>query len=251
MTNLKHISLEKAHNLRDLGGYPTADGRMTKWGVLYRSDSLAVLTEQDWAVLQKRNVKTVIDLRSSGEAASAPIRTPDGVECLHFSLMKELDGNVQSASMETILQSMKLDYVKTLYGNPSCASEIMNTINERVENGAIVFLCSAGKDRTGIIAALSLYLCGVAREDIIADYIVSATYNADGINKMLAAIPEAYLKMIPDMQMLKDCFASKPETIATLLDAFKENEIEELLHQNGFTASAQADFTRKFTESVE
>ena len=81
---------------------------------------------------------------------------------------------------------------------------------------------------------MCLYLCGVSREDIIADYIVSSTYNANGINKMLDNIPEQYLKMIPDMQLLRDCFASKPETIAALLDAFEEDSVTELLDQRYF-----------------
>lgn len=249
--NLKHISLEGAHNFRDLGGIPAAGGRATRWGVLYRSDALSLLTENDWSVLEKRNVRTIIDLRSDGEAASSPVKAPAGIECLHFSLMKDLDRNRQNRSRETILESMKLDYVKTLYSNPACAAQIMSTILERMEEGSVVFLCSAGKDRTGIIAALCLYLCGVSREDIIADYIVSSTYNTNGINKMIENIPEQYLKMIPDMQLLRDCFASKPETIAALLDAFEEKGITGLLHQNGFTAEAQQQFVRKFTQAAE
>jgi len=61
----RHVPLETAHNFRDLGGYPTSDGRTTRWGVAYRSDALYSLNQADWARLQARNVRHVIDLRSA------------------------------------------------------------------------------------------------------------------------------------------------------------------------------------------
>ena len=63
----RHVPLETAHNFRDLGGYPTQDGRSTRWGVAYRSDALYSLNDADWAQLRARNVRHVIDLRSMHE----------------------------------------------------------------------------------------------------------------------------------------------------------------------------------------
>ena len=245
---LKHVPLQGAHNFRDLGGCPAADGRATRWGLLYRSDGLAALTAADWEILQQRKVKTIIDLRSATEAASAPVKAPEDVVCAHFSLMNQLDSQFQNISPETILQSMKLDYVKTLFDNLPCAADILNTILERMEAGAVVFLCSAGKDRTGIVAALILYLCGVIREDIIADYMVSNIYNTNGINKMLSNIPEAYLKMIPDMNLLKECFDSRPERMIELLEAFEERDIRGRLAENGFSAEKQEMLRARIVE---
>ena len=247
MFHLKHIPLEGAHNFRDLGGCPTIGGGATKWGMLYRSDALSGLTQRDWAELEARNVRTVIDLRSGSERAASPITPPDGVVCLSFSLMRELDGNAASMSRESILQSMKLDYVRTLFGNLPCGAEILNAILERLEQGAVVFLCSAGKDRTGIVAALVLYLCGVPREDIIADYIVSSTYNTNGINAKLGSLPEDILRWIPDPEILRDCLASKPETIIALLDALEQKDIRALLAENGFPEEKQRLLERIFT----
>lgn len=248
MQYLKHIPLEKAHNIRDLGGYPAAQGKATRWGLLYRSDALSELTKSDWEKLQQRNIKTIIDLRSERECAAAPIFAPEEMVCLHFSLMNQLDSNLKSASRENIIESMKLDYVKTLFGNLSCGAQILHAILERMDSGAVLFLCSAGKDRTGIVAALVLYLCGVMKEDIIADYIVSATYNADGINKKLENLPPQMLAMVPDMQLLKDCFASKPETIQALLEAFEQRDIRQALAENGFSHESQELLQKKFTE---
>ena len=172
---------------------------------------------------------------------------PEGITCLGFNLMRELDGNGAAVSPETILQSMKLDYVRTLFGNLSCGAEILNAILEGMDRGAVVFLCSAGKDRTGIVAALVLYLCGVPREDIIADYIVSSTYNTNGINAKLGSLPAEILRRIPDPEILRDCLASKPEIIIALLDALEQRNIRALLAENGFSEEKQSLLVKKFT----
>ena len=65
------VVLDGPHNLRDLGGYPAGDGRMVRWGKLYRSDNLAGLSRADKAQLIERNITTVIDFRSEGERTMA------------------------------------------------------------------------------------------------------------------------------------------------------------------------------------
>lgn len=88
---MRHIPLKNAFNVRDMGGYPTTDGKSTKWGMLYRSDALSSLTEEDWQVLKARKIHTVIDLRSLSEISAAPVQVPEGTEYDHFSLMPEMD----------------------------------------------------------------------------------------------------------------------------------------------------------------
>lgn len=249
MYNLKHIPLQGAHNFRDLGGFPTADGRAVRWGMLYRSDALSGLTAQDWEELRSRNVRTILDLRSRSEAVSAPVTPPEGIVYLSFNLMQELDAGMGEVSQETILKSMKLDYVRTLFGSLPCGAEILNAILDRMDSGAVVFLCSAGKDRTGIVAALVLYLCRVEREDIIADYIVSGIYNTNGINAKLANLPEEIRKRIPDPEILRECLASRPETIIALLDALEQRNIRSLLAENGFSEEKQERLAEKCTVS--
>lgn len=249
--NMKRIPLKNAFNVRDLGGYPTMDGKSMKWGVLYRSDALTALTETDWQILKERNVNTIIDLRSFSEADVAPVKPLEGMEYYHFSLMPELDQmktDPRKMSAEQIVESMKLDYVKTLFQGIPCCVQILTTILERSERGSILFMCSAGKDRTGIVAAVLLYLCDTVREDIIADYMVSSTYNANGINKKLSSLPEEMLKMIPNMQLLKDCLDSKPETMIRLLDEMDVRDLRTLLAQAGFSAQDQKKLKASFTQ---
>lgn len=247
MKYMKHLPLQGAHNVRDLGGYPTADGHATRWGVLYRSDALGDLCAADWEILCDRNVRTVIDLRSQSETKQVKIVPPSGVEYFHFSLMKDLDVGKLASGREKFLESMVLNYEKTLFENLRCAVDILRVILEKAENGAVLFFCSAGKDRTGIVAALLLYLCGVLREDIIADYIVSSTYNENGINRRMESLPPEVASSIPDMEALKKCLASNPETIRALLDAFEARDIRRCLTENGFDENAQRALVRAFT----
>lgn len=249
--NLKRIALQNAHNLRDLGGYPAGGGKTTRWGMLYRSDALSALTAEEWQILRGRGIAAVIDLRSAGEAQAAPIRAPEGVCFHHHSLMPELDriGTVdpRTLSAEQIVQSMKLDYSRTLFDGLEVCARVLNTILEESERGGVLFLCSAGKDRTGILAAVVLTLCGVEREDILADYMVSSTYNARGINARLTALPPQMLQLIPDMELLKQCMDSRPETMARLLDDMDERDLPAALDGAGFSHAAQARFRERFT----
>lgn len=257
MKHLKHIAMKHVYNFRDLGGYPAMDGRSTRWGILYRSDALSNLTGEEWEMLTKRGVRTVIDLRGTPEVETAPVLAPDAVAYHHYSLMQELDQMMvtedgmpgQNGGNAGILGSMKLDYGKTLFGNMECCVKILHVMAERIPTGGVVFMCSAGKDRTGIIAAVILYLCGVGREDIIADYMVSNIYNSNGINKKLSSLPESVLKLVPDQSLLDDLIQSRPETMIQLLDEMEEKDLRRCLEEQGFTAQQQEAFKVLVTEA--
>ncbi len=260
MTHTRHLLLEHAHNFRDLGGYPTTKNTSTKWGMLYRSDALTSLSDEEWKFLkEKLGIGLVIDLRSEKERQNAAVSPSFQIRYASFSLMKELDhleaqpkkdASNDSGYTNTILQSMKLDYTSTLFGNMDCAVKILLAILDTLttKDEAVVFLCSAGKDRTGIVAALILYLCSVPREDILADYMVSSTYNANGINRNLSSLPKELLDLIPDDVTMKQSLASDPETMALLLDAFDQKDIRRCLHTGGFTYEMQKELVQLITQ---
>jgi len=75
----RQLPFAKAKNFRDLGGYPTSDGRTVRWGVVYRSDSLHKLNENDLKLLASLNLSHVFDFRSENEAEREPDRLPDAV----------------------------------------------------------------------------------------------------------------------------------------------------------------------------
>ncbi len=254
---MRHILFAHAHNFRDLGGYPTTDGRRTIWGRLYRSDALSALTQKEWEQAKTQlGIDLVIDLRSESERDKSPILPPEGIAVRDFSLMKELDDFTQTSvsgqdASGQILESMKLDYTKTLFGNLPCAAGILDLILTHLQSGSgsIVFLCSAGKDRTGITAALLLYLCRVPEEDIIADYMVSGVYNENGINKSMESIPQELLELIPDKSVLEQSLASDPKTMRALLASFQERDICASLAGNGFSEEKQQMLRMALTEA--
>ncbi len=250
----RHILLEHAHNFRDLGGYPTADGRVTKWGILYRSDALSALSEEEWECLKKLGITLVIDLRSKSERESNPITPPQGIHCSAHSLMGELDRieNSEAGSDAQLLGSMVLDYTKTLFGNIDCAAEILDEILTQLGTaaGGTVFLCSAGKDRTGITAAMLLYLCAVPDEDIVADYMVSNNYNTEGINQMLDHLPPELEKLVSDPSVLQKSFASDPETMRSLLESFAQRDLRRCLADAGFTEEKQQKLADAMLETI-
>ena len=252
MKYIRRIPLEGAQNFRDLGGYTIGLNHATKWGKIYRSDALCKLTDADWNILRECHIHTVIDLRNPSESKKKPIMVPDDVDLYHLSLMKELDfldGHhpLLPENVDTILQSMHHDYCRTLFGNLSCAVSILSLINSAIETGSIVFMCSAGKDRTGIVAALILYLCGVDKKDIVADYMVSHNYIEGTIyDRINESLPHDLFHLIESE--LPELTQSKPETIQALLTGFRERKILHLLNKHGFTHAMQTSLKNKFTD---
>ncbi len=257
----RRIALEHLHNLRDLGGYPAKDGTVTKWHRLYRSDNPSFLTDEEWKVLQNLGVSLLIDLRSEQEKAKSPVVPGYPLEIQAVSLMKELDDldgsspqdqqsdDDPNAAADHIMKSMELDYTKTLFGNLTGAVQILDLILKNLKSGgSTMFFCSAGKDRTGITAAMVLYLCGVAREDIIADYQVSATYNEKGINRLIESVPESLISILPDKETLRKNLGSEPKTMADLLDSFESRDIRTSLSENGFGPEKQQELAGLMTE---
>lgn len=164
----RRIVLGKMLNLRDLGGYPTADGRTTRWGVLLRGDNPMGLTDADAQLLLERNITTIIDLRSPAEARQFP---DELTACSDFSCHFIPMSTGEKLPNEEEL--IGLGYFRTLERKDTIRS-VLETIADAP--GGVLFHCMAGKDRTGCIAALLLTLAGVDRLDILADYQVSQTY---------------------------------------------------------------------------
>ncbi|WP_340316237.1 tyrosine-protein phosphatase [Rhizorhabdus argentea] len=169
------IPLSGGHNFRDIGGYRTVDGRTTAWGLVYRSGTMASLDASDHAVLDKLGLRTVCDFRSTAERTKRPsLFAPDA----GFEVWAR-DYDMSSADFVAIFchaeanQDRSRERMIALYHE--IAEEQAPAYQElfrRLADGALplVFHCSAGKDRTGVAAALLLDLLGVPRETIVEDY---------------------------------------------------------------------------------
>ncbi len=168
------IPLEGAFNFRDLGGYPGTDGRMIRWGRLFRSDTLHELTVSDVTLLRTMGLATIIDLRTPREleqTGRGPLDT-EPIAFRHLSVIRDGggDGEAVAAPVADDLTERYLWYLEV--GGPALAEAL--TMLGDPASYPLVFHCAAGKDRTGVLAALVLDLCGVAPETIVADYVITA-----------------------------------------------------------------------------
>lgn len=173
MTNFIRLPLEGSFNTRELGGYPVTKG-VTHFQKFLRSDSLSDLTKQDITFLENYGVRTIVDLRSDAEVIEAPSLQSDKIQNLHLPLVT---GNVADATRDITKEmdySMGSFYVDCLKRYPESLVNIFEAFAE--SDGCVLFHCAAGKDRTGIVAALLLELAGVSQADIIANYQITYTY---------------------------------------------------------------------------
>ena len=165
---LKHIPMDGPRNFRDLGGFLGQDGKMVAWNRLYRADGLAELSERDAAVLRERNIRTIVDLRGISEQETMPDRVPGGVRYCACPMMGEEVSTPNQAVLRSFAQSLKTGYLKMIQENGELVGKVVRAVMEGLEQGAVVFHCTAGKDRTGVLAAILLLLLGVSEEDMIS-----------------------------------------------------------------------------------
>ena len=179
MQPLRHLDLEGAHNVRDLGGYETVDGRRTRWKTFLRSDGMHRLTAADQEKLLRYGVRTVIDLRRTEEVRSQPnvFADSDSVAYLRRNLTGDDWTSNASDSIPDLDQAQRMarNYVRSLDTRQASYREVLATLASPGVLPAI-FHCTAGKDRTGRIAALLLANAGVDEETIVEDYALSARY---------------------------------------------------------------------------
>ena len=165
----RHLTFERLHNFRDLGGYPTADGRQVRWGRLYRSDSLGKLSGNDLDQFAAIGIRTVIDLRHSWEVDKWG-RVPDagGMEYYNFSIEHRPYDQSKLSSVIDPVRFLADRYAEVASDGSAEIGQALRVI-AAARQCTLVFHCASGKDRTGIIAALVLSMLGVGDGDIVAD----------------------------------------------------------------------------------
>lgn len=168
-TNRRYI-LENIENCRDLGGYPSKYG-YTKFNRFIRCGTVARPTDNDIKILKKINISTVIDLRGDFEAKEQPNDIDRLTGNFHHISLYEL--NVAEAKSVKISLGEVYEYIIDNYKENIC--KILKLIAEAPE-GAVMYHCFLGKDRTGILSMLLLSIAGVGEDDIVADYQLTYTY---------------------------------------------------------------------------
>lgn len=170
----RHVTFERLHNFRDVGGYRGDGGRAVRRGRLYRSDSLGKLHGDDWERFLGLGIGTVIDLRYDWEI-DARGRVPDAPGLRYHHLAIEHRPYDQAALGPEVETGRYLAdrYAEVAHDGVAELRRALEVIAAE-DSGPVVFHCASGKDRTGLLAALVLALLGVGEDDIIADFALTA-----------------------------------------------------------------------------
>jgi protein-tyrosine phosphatase len=173
--------LQGGHNFRDIGGYPSEDGTTVRWGRVYRSGTLAQLTEDDHFYLATLGIRVICDFRSTREREAHPTRWPNahGVDlwARHYeNSVGDLISALKRPGAEAadVRNRMIRAYKELPYEQAASYSEMFRRL--AAGDLPLVFHCAAGKDRTGIAAALLLSVLGVSKDRIIEDYLLSERF---------------------------------------------------------------------------
>lgn len=215
----RHLPMTEGYNFRDLGGYRTSDGKYVKWGKVFRSDDLHSLTSEDLHYLSAIPLISIVDFRSEEEINTQPDINPSSVkENYKYSISP---GNLMGA-VRTDMSKLTTEAVDTLMmgmnellvSDSSCIREYKEYFKllQNDSNVPLMFHCSAGKDRTGMGAALFFSALGVDEQTIIKDYLLSNVYLA---NK--------YAKYKTDNPNLSGLFEVKSEFLLAGLDKIKND----------------------------
>lgn len=166
---MRHWTLPDTHNVRDLGGYAHERGGETQWRRILRADSLHHLDPGSCRMLESVGLSLVVDLRNARETGGEPNPFRDHPAYLNISLF---DALAPIGLPETPFD-MAQRYSNAL---DACGERLATVLGHMadVPQGLVIFHCTAGKDRTGVLAALLLKLAGVSDEDIVADYALTA-----------------------------------------------------------------------------
>ena len=192
------IHLESIGNARELGGYPTLDGRKVKHGIFLRTAELAKISSSDIARLTETyHLAVIADLRMTSEVAEKPDPVVAGVKYLNLRVIneeshKELLDKQQAVKDDTMKKLMIIVdsgfmndrlYIEFLAeeSGKQAYSEFFREILSLPPGRSILFHCSQGKDRTGCAAMLILSALGVSEEIVMNDYVLTNTFNAEVI----------------------------------------------------------------------
>ncbi|MFD0269779.1 tyrosine-protein phosphatase [Streptomyces sp. NPDC127106] len=224
----RHITFDRLHNFRDLGGYRGADGRTVARGALYRADSLGKLQVgegADWDRFLALGIRTVIDLRYPWEI-EAKGRIPEPGRFTYANLSIE-HRPYDQADIDPDIDPWR--YLADRFAE--VAEDGVEEIRQVIEliatgPGPAVFHCTSGKDRTGLVAALLLTLLGVSEEDVLADFALTEL----ATERLLADWHTAH----PDRTMRWPSYGRAPAVVLSLV-------LADLSARYGSTAGYLAD----------
>ena len=189
------LDIEGCFNIRDIGGYPTADGKTVRHLRFVRSGSLSVLTERGKEQLLSQGLRCVVDLRSGAEVEQYPDTVMDDprFSWYHLPMLDYIHSSIAGKLMDVFPPSLEEMYFKLIRENKADFRQLFELFADPAHQ-SFIFHCMAGKDRTGIAAALLLSLAGVDEQTIVEDYSHSAELLREIMAKVdLSGLPEYVL----------------------------------------------------------
>ncbi|MFA7278845.1 MAG: tyrosine-protein phosphatase [Sterolibacterium sp.] len=258
------VRLKGAPNFRDFGGHATTDGRRVKRSKLFRSEALHALPQEDHALLAELDIRLVCDLRSDLERSRRPAHWPVPLAPTLLHMEVNVDLRAESCELSDMLRAdpsahgahrMMLHayrYIPDgLLRHLGKFFEAATSAEPAAEPVAVLLHCSAGKDRTGVFAALLLLLLGVKRESVLADYL--ATNQCDIIDRLEAALGqllETVLGQTPAPEVVKLVAGVREIYLETALDAIsaRYGSIEDYLACAGVNREQIQKFRSRLIE---
>lgn len=183
-------------NLRELGGIESADGRRVRHGLLYRGAALTGLNPEQHRLVDGFGLRCVLDLRAETETDGQEDYVPEGAEYHRIAGMYDAVGNEMDFSPGAVASFLRMNndptrlmgalYTSMTHGNPA-----MHALTDCLIAGKapLYIHCSAGKDRTGVAAALVLTLLGVPDDAIMEEFLLTNAYRAELIENPPANLP--------------------------------------------------------------
>lgn len=184
MTHERLLNIQDGHNFRDLGGYETIDSHRTKWNRIIRSGSLANLSKDDLTVLEAIPVTVDVDLRAPEEVKQSPDRVPSTATYYHLPVLQSDETDASHSVDEIKSQILQpgsghqhmVDIYKKMVLAESAKDAYRKLFDLLLSNGvndALLFHCTAGKDRTGLGAFFILSALQVPEKTIMEDYLLT------------------------------------------------------------------------------
>ena len=174
--------LRGAPNARDLGGLPTMDGRTIRPGLLLRSGELAGITEPDAQTLTEYPLRTVVDFRTDLEREQKPDRVLPGVQYVHCPIVQQAAAGRERAFMCELYRSLVTQAFSIAHYRQFFALLLAQT------DGALLYHCTAGKDRVGVGTMLLLTALGVDWPVIVENYLITNERMAASTDCLLTAV---------------------------------------------------------------
>ena len=179
--------LETTLNTRDLGGYRTVSGLVTRCGQILRSDRQGYPSERDIRFLLELGVTTLIDLRTADDAQRAPSGFA-GHPAFTLVYCPIAEGSSVPASPDEVPRS----YLRIALAPHMPA--VFRTI--AASDSGVLFSCAAGKDRSGVVSAVLLTLCGVPDDVVVEDYMRSRDCNQPRFEQLQKRFPDLDMRIV-------------------------------------------------------